>query len=101
MDNNYKFDVGDVICTLNPQNKTNAIIINKTNNDYFVLLTDFGNIIHIPFNEIHNYYEPSKNYLDAVELGYPLPTISKRIKDQINLLTAALSVVKQLERFTK
>lgn len=101
MNKPIQFSIGVVVCTLNPQQNTNAIIINKTNNDYYVLLTDMGNIIHIPTNEIHNRYEVSKNYVAAVEIGYPLPTISERIQHQIDLLTNALSVVKQLECFTK
>jgi hypothetical protein len=101
MSKTIPFAVGVVVCTLHPQDRTNAIIINETTRGDYVLLTDFGNIIHIPFERMTDYYEISKNYQDAVSIGYPLPTIAERIQHQINLLDVAHSVVKQLECFTK
>lgn len=95
------FGVGAILCTKNSQAFTNAIIINETDTGHYVLLTDFGSIIHIVVEEISEYYSVSEHYLHAFNMGYPLLTISERIKHQIDLLTDALSVVKQLECFTK
>lgn len=98
---NHPISVGTVMVAKNPQQFTNAIVIDETNNGMFVLLTDFGNQIHISTENISDYFEVSKGYLEALEIGYPLPTIEERIKHQIQLLRKALVTVKQLNAVTK
>lgn len=94
---NDEFVVGACLATLDSQLRTNGIIINETNNGYLVVLTDFGNLLHIQKSNIHNHYQVQDHWIKSITTGQPLPTICKRIQQQIHLLKEAYLIAKQLE----
>lgn len=81
---------GTILSTLDGQAYTNAIVIGsgpKTT----VVLSDFGNEIELPTDQVFDRYAVSKNFIEAKAIGYPVPTVEERIKQQIALLQAALA----------
>ncbi len=91
------YKVGVVLFSKNPEWRSNGIIINETNDGNFDILTDFGNIIHVPVKEIEAYFGIPQSYFDSLAMSYPLPPIKERIQQQIDLLIAAKNTVIQLE----
>lgn len=84
-----KLTRGMVVATKNGQRRTNAIIL-KVELPAVHLITDFGNRIQLTEDEFHQSYEVSTNWLNAVDMGYPLDSVRERLTRQIVLLSAAL-----------
>lgn len=84
-----KYKAGDILATKDGQKYSNAIVISD-DGDETVVLTDFGNTLTKETWEIAMHWEISKNYLDAHDMDYPLPTIDERAQEQIDLLTEFL-----------
>ena len=74
-----------------PPNSINGVA--NSNEINIKILTDFGNIIERDIFDVHHYYDISLNYLEAIDIGYPLLSIKERIQQQIELLQKALLVV--------
>ena len=87
-------EVGTVLCTKNPQRYTNAIVI-KSDYETTTVLTDFGNKLEFVPEIIWEHYEVSKNWRQAKQINFPLPSIEERIQTQIELLQEVLK--EQLE----
>jgi hypothetical protein len=81
---------GTVLITLDGQAYTNAIVLNSTFKTT-ILLSDFGNEIELATDSIFDRYAVSKNFIEAKSIGYPIPTVEERIKQQISLLQHALA----------
>lgn len=85
----YEPEVGMVLCTLNPQSFTNAIVIG-IEDATVIVLSDFGNIITINKNDLSGCYRPSEAWLESQAIEYPVDSPIERIHRQISLLESAL-----------
>lgn len=87
-------EVGMIICTRMGQKHTNGIIIeiNKTTNgkEFYTVLTDWGNVIHKTLAQLDMEFQPSANWFEAKSIGYPLPSVTERIQEQIEKLQETL-----------
>ena len=85
-----QFEEGTILSTKDGQRFTNAVIVGEVDEDSVIVLSDFGNIMKFRKDELFNYYTISDNYVDAMLIDYPLPSVTERIKEQIELLQLAL-----------
>lgn len=87
-------EVGMVICTKDGQRYTNATIIASelTTNGHtiYTILTDFGNLKYRSIDMLELEYQPSLNWLEAVQIKYPLPSVKERLQEQIGKLQTIL-----------
>lgn len=81
--------VGAILCSIDSQRYTNAIVI-KVDKDHTTVLSDFGNEMKFDNAVLFEHYTISNNWIEAVNIFYPLPTIPERIRQQIELLQSAL-----------
>lgn len=64
--------------------------------DSYLILTDWGNLLTYSEDRLNAEYTVSAKYLQAKEIGYPLPTIQERVQEQIKMLTSSLEALKEL-----
>ena len=82
--NTNHLKTGTYLCTLDGQRRTNAIVVEadiEQNN--FKVLTDFGNILEMTYEDIKCFYSISESWLEAEYYGYPFPSVKERIEQQI------------------
>lgn len=85
--------VGAYLSTLDGRIRSNAIVTD-VDGDSVEILTDFGNILNHKKSEVLSFYEVSPSWLEANYCGYPLPSISERVEEQIELLKGFLEINK-------
>lgn len=45
----------------------------------------------MPLNSVKEHFEPSDGWIEAQNMGFPLPVLYDRIEEQIGLLESALN----------
>lgn len=90
---------GMVLCTKNSQALTNAIVISVEENVVEVL-SDFGNLMKLPKDNLWRCYEVSENWIEHQMLLEKLSitdteTLEDRISQQISKLQEALETIEK------
>lgn len=85
---------GAILNTLDGTKVSNAIIVKITKDKLYIIITDFGNMLRFTKEEIYELYQISPKWIEAISFDYPMPTVEKRIKQQILNLEEALVLYK-------
>ena len=86
---------GAVLCTLDGNKVSNAIV-EKVIDDLYYVITDYGNMLRFTEQEIFELYIISPDQIEHKQMNYPFPSIPERIQEQILKLREVLEVYKKL-----
>jgi hypothetical protein len=89
-------DVGQPLASLNSEAVGNAVVL-ELHEDIITVLTDFGNAVKMSPDEVMGRFKIPEWWYDCKEMDYPLETLEERIRNQIGLLSDALTSVENKE----
>lgn len=90
MVNKNSYVMGAYLATKNGNHYYNGYLMWVNKDEDCLVITDFGNIITMSLNSVKEHFEPSDSWIEAQNMGIPLPVLYDRIEEQIGLLERAL-----------
>jgi hypothetical protein len=81
---------GTPLVTLNGDRVSNAVYVSCDEMGYHSVVSDFGNEMCFPTNELEELYKLPDSYIWYVQMDYPFETLKERWQAQIELLTKHL-----------
>lgn len=90
MANKDSYIMGAYLATKNGNHYSNGYLMWVNKNEDCLVITDFGNIVSMSLDAVKEHFEPSDGWIEAQNVGFPLPVLYDRIEEQISLLQRAL-----------